>query len=88
MLGWAHYRFKMKLKAKAEEYSCRVVDCNESYTSKTCGCCGTENPIGGKEVWTCEHCGCVHDRDINGARNILLKQIFLALRDSFIPTLV
>lgn len=39
MLGWAHYRFKMKLKAKAEEYSCRVVDCTEEYTSKTCGNC-------------------------------------------------
>ena len=80
MLGWAHYRFKMKLKSKAEEYSCKVVDCTEEYTSKTCGNCGTENQIGGKEVWTCKHCGCMHDRDINGARNILFKQMFLALR--------
>lgn len=81
MLGWAHYRFKMKLKSKAEEYSCKVVDCTEEYTSKTCGNCGEISSIGGKEVWTCKHCGCVHDRDINGARNILLKQMFLALRD-------
>ena len=88
MLGWAHYRFKMKLKAKAEEYSCKVVDCNESYTSKTCGNCGEINSIGGKEVWTCKHCGCVHDRDINGARNILFKQMFLALRDPSTPCLV
>lgn len=88
MLGWAHYRFKMKLKSKAEEYSCNVVDCTEEYTSKTCGNCGTENQIGGKEVWTCKHCGCVHDRDINGARNILLKQMFLAMRDPSTPCLV
>ena len=88
MLGWAHYRFKMKLKAKAEEYSCKVVDCTEEYTSKTCGNCGHINTIGGKEVWTCKHCGCVHDRDINGARNILLKQMFLALRDPSTPCLV
>ena len=88
MLGWAHYRFKMKLKAKAEEYSCKVVDCTEEYTSKTCGNCGEINSIGGKEVWTCKHCGCVHDRDINGARNILLKQMFLALRDPSTPCLV
>ena len=88
MLGWAHYRFKMKLKAKAEEYSCKVVDCTEEYTSKTCGNCGEINPIGGKEVWTCKYCGCVHDRDINGARNILLKQLFLAMRDPSIPSLV
>lgn len=88
MLGWAHYRFKMKLKSKAEEYSCKVVDCNESYTSKTCGNCGKISSIGGKEVWTCKHCGCVHDRDINGARNILFKQMFLAMRDPSTPSLV
>lgn len=81
MLGWAHYRFKMKLKSKAEEYSCKVIDCTEEYTSKTCGNCGEISSIGGKEVWICKHCGCVHDRDINGARNILLKQLFLAMRD-------
>lgn len=88
MLGWAHYRFKMKLKSKAEEYSCKVVDCTEEYTSKTCGNCGEISSIGGKEVWTCKHCGCVHDRDINGARNILFKQMFLAMRDSSTPCLV
>lgn len=88
MLGWAHYSFKMKLKTKAEEYSCKVIDCTEEYTSKTCGNCGNINSIGGKEVWTCKHCGNVHDRDINGARNILLKQIFLAMRDPSTPCLV
>ena len=88
MLGWAHYRFKMKLKSKAEEYSCKVMDCTEEYTSKTCGNCGKINTIGGKEVWTCKHCGCVHDRDINGARNILFKQMFLAMRDPSTPSLV
>ena len=88
MLGWAHYRFKMKLKSKAEEYSCKIMDCTEEYTSKTCGNCGEINSIGGKEVWTCKHCGCAHDRDINGARNILFKQMFLALRDPSTPCLV
>lgn len=88
MLGWAHYRFKMKLISKAEEYSCKVIDCTEAYTSKTCGNCGEISSIGGKEVWTCKHCGCKHDRDINGARNILLKQMFLAMRDSSTSCLV
>lgn len=88
MLGWAHYRFKMKLKSKAEEYSCKIMDCTEEYTSKTCGNCGEISSIGGKEVWTCRHCGCTHDRDINGARNILFKQMFLALRDPSTPVLV
>ena len=88
MLGWSHYRFKMKLKSKAEEYSCKIIDCTEEYTSKTCGNCGKISSIGGKEVWTCKHCGCAHDRDINGARNILFKQIFLAMRDPSTPCLV
>ena len=88
MLGWAHYRFKMKLKSKAEEYSCKIIDCTEEYTSKTCGNCGELSSIGGKEVWTCKHCGCMHDRDINGARNILFNQMFLALRDPSTPCLV
>lgn len=82
MLGWAHYRFKTKLKDKGREYSCKVIDCTEEYTSKTCGYCGNINSIGGKEYWKCKHCNSEHDRDINGARNILLKQEFLALRDS------
>ncbi|MFF4803012.1 RNA-guided endonuclease InsQ/TnpB family protein [Streptomyces sp. NPDC001351] len=42
-------------------------------SSKLCGACGT---VGGKlplnvREWTCEHCGVVHDRDVNAARNIL-----------------
>lgn len=82
MLTWSHYRFKQKLKSKAEEYSCTVVDCDEAYTSKTCGVCGGINEIGSKERWKCRHCGAKHDRDVNGARNIFVKNLFLALRDS------
>ena len=36
----------------------------------------------------CKHCGCAHDRDIDGARNILFRQMFLALRDPSTPCLV
>lgn len=72
MLGWSHYKFKQFLKYKAEEYSCNVIEVNESYTSKTCGNCGKQQNIGSKEVFKCS-CGLVIDRDLNGARNILLK---------------
>ena len=86
MLTWSHYRFKQHLKNKAAEYSCVVVDCDEAYTSKTCGNCGEINNVGGREVWKCKHCGKKHDRDINGARNIFIKNVvpekmLLALRD-------
>lgn len=72
MLGWAHYRFKTFLKYKAEEYSCNLVEVNEAYTSKTCTACGKQQNIRSKHVLKCS-CGISIDRDINGARNIFLK---------------
>jgi putative transposase len=74
MLGWAHYRFKQFLTNKAEEYSCSVIEVNESYTSRTCGKCGKQQNIGSKELMKCS-CGLELDRDLNGARNVLLKNI-------------
>jgi putative transposase len=84
MLGWSHYRFKQFLKFKAQEYSCEVVEVNEAYTSKTCGKCGKIQNIGSKKFLKCS-CGFTIDRDLNGARNIFLKNIHLASKDSSIP---
>jgi putative transposase len=84
MLGWSHYRFKQFLKCKAQEYSCEVVEVNEAYTSKTCGKCGFIQNIGSKKIMKCS-CGLELDRDLNGARNIFLKNIHLASKDSSIP---
>ncbi|MEU6239853.1 RNA-guided endonuclease TnpB family protein [Streptomyces sp. NPDC047024] len=42
-------------------------------SSRLCGNCGTVRdtlPLNTRE-WTCDHCGVVHDRDVNAARNIL-----------------
>ena len=75
MLTWSHYRFKIFLMNKAEEYSCEVIEVNEAYTSQTCTRCGTLNDIGSKEVLRCV-CGLKIDRDRSGARNIFLKNIF------------
>jgi putative transposase len=74
MLTWAHYRFKQFLKDKAEEYSCEIIEVNEAYTSRTCTACGKQQNIGSKKLMKCS-CGLELDRDLNGARNIFLKNI-------------
>ncbi|KAK9240213.1 putative transposase DNA-binding domain-containing protein [Lipomyces kononenkoae] len=74
MATWAHYRFQQRLLNKAREYPwCRVVLVSEAHTSKTCGRCGRLNNVGGSKVFSCSHCGFVCDRDVNGARNILVR---------------
>lgn len=79
MLTWSHYGFRELLKTKAELYPwVNVVECEEPYTSKTCGCCGElNNKLGGAKTFKCKKCGYVADRDINGARNILLRYLSL-----------
>ncbi len=76
MLTFAHYRFKSILKAKAIEYSCKVIEVSESYTSRTCSYCGKQNKIGSKTKLSCS-CGKTVDRDLNGARNIFIKNLNL-----------
>jgi putative transposase len=75
MLTWAHYRFQQRLINKTREYrQCSVVIVDESYTSKTCGSCGhVHKKLGGNKVFKCPQCNVVLDRDVNGARNIILK---------------
>ena len=47
---------------------------SEAYTSMTCTCCGELNEsLGASEVFACDACGLVIDRDVNGARNVYLR---------------
>ncbi|KAK9375264.1 putative transposase DNA-binding domain-containing protein [Lipomyces chichibuensis] len=74
MNTWSHFRFQRRLLNKAREYPwCRVVLVSEAHTSKTCGACGHLNNVGGRKEFRCAQCGYVCDRDINGARNILVR---------------
>ena len=79
MMTWAHYQFKQRLLFKRQEYPwCKVVICDEAYTSKTCGRCGAlHQKLGGNKTFKCPSCCLVLDRDVNGARNILLKNASL-----------
>ena len=76
MLALSHYSFKERLLHMATYRGCKVHICDESYTSKTCGCCGNMNDtLGGNKVFVCSKCGISIDRDYNGARNIYLRNI-------------
>lgn len=74
LLGLSHYKFQCKLKFKCLEYQRKLIICGEEYTSKTCGRCGIlNNKLVGKKIFKCDKCELVIDRDLNGARNIYLK---------------
>jgi putative transposase len=77
MCTWSHFRFRQHLIHKACEYPwCQVVICTEEYTSKTCGFCGyIHKKLGGSKEFCCPQCKTKLDRDINGARNILLRYL-------------
>jgi putative transposase len=74
LLSFAHYRFKQFLKNKAVEYGKSIVDVCEAYTSKTHPQTGEIRNIGGAKVVKLLD-GSVVDRDIVGARNILLRAL-------------
>ena len=74
LLNLSHYKFLQKLKFKSNEYGRELVICEEHYTTKTCGKCGILNhKVGSSKVFKCNSCLCQLDRDMNGARNIYLK---------------
>ena len=76
MCTWSHYHFCQHLHKACEHPWCEVVVCTEEYTSKMCRCCGHINKgLGGSKVFHCLACCLELDRDINGARNILLRYL-------------
>ena len=73
MYSFHSFMLKLKYKCKKNEKKLYVVD--EAWTSKTCTLCGKINDVGGKEVYQCGGCGNEVDRDVNGSRNILIKNL-------------
>ena len=73
MHTWSPYTFQQRLHNRANGTTTFVMDQDEAYTSKTCGRCGKINKkLGSSKTFECQ-CGTVIDRDVNGARNILVK---------------
>lgn len=79
MSMFSFHSFKEKLIYKSKVYGKKLIIVNESYTSCTCGVCGKINNVQGKEVYTCDFCKLVIDRDVSGARNIFIKNTTLRL---------
>ena len=75
LMNWSHYTFRQVLKAKAAETGTKVVVMTEEYTTVTCGHCGHVRSKFGGKTFCCPQCGMTCDRDVNGARNILIKAI-------------
>jgi putative transposase len=74
MLSLGHFDFKLRIKWYAKKYGKHVVDCNESYTSKTRSWSGEiDNNLGGRKIIKDDNF--IVNRDVNGARGILLKQL-------------
>jgi putative transposase len=72
----SHYKFRQHLINKGNEYGCKIVKVTEEYTSKTCTKCGgMSEEYDKKREKTCKRCGYKIDRDVNGSRNILLKNL-------------
>jgi len=63
------------LKFKCKNTKTRLYIVDESYTSKTCTRCGQINNVGASERYECERCRIKIDRDVNGSRNIMLKNM-------------
>ena len=76
--GW--YQFTSMLDYKMKWYGGSIIKIDRFYpSSKTCSACGykaSKMPLNVRE-WVCPVCGCVHDRDINAAQNILTEGLRL-----------
>ncbi len=74
MITWAHFRFRERLIFKSRQYGCKIAVVDEAWTSKTCSGCGKlDHKLGSKKIYSCVYCSMIMDRDINGAKNIFLK---------------
>ena len=75
LMSIAHGMFRVVIKRKAVDHDSKVLLVPEMVTTKTCGNCGTINDVGRSKVYRCVSCGFTCHRDLQGARNILMKTI-------------
>ena len=80
MLICGHYAFRQRLlHSRIHRKDKEVYLVEEGYTTRTCGLCGGVNHnVGSAKVFKCisTQCGARIGRDVNGARNIMLRGVF------------
>lgn len=69
------YKFKQRLLYKATEKNKKVYFVHEAYTSQTCCICGSNNKPGNSKIYSCMTCKKQIGRDVNAAKNILMKGV-------------
>ena len=75
MPGLAHHRFRQRLEWMCRKFGKRLVTCNEACTSRTRSWDGFVNEhLGGTK--TVSDGSIVVDRDMNGARGIMLRALY------------
>ncbi len=72
---FSHYKFQQKLIGLCNFHNTTLYIVEEDFTTKTCGVCGELKEVGKAKIFECTSCGYKQDRDIHGARNIMLKHI-------------
>lgn len=71
-----HYQFQQRLRYKSIIRGVKLYIVGEEYTSKTCTRCGTiDKYLTIEKIYNCKRCNLIIDRDINGARNIMIKNL-------------
>ncbi len=76
ILNWSHSKFIDRLTHHMHKNGKKINIITEEFTSKTCGNCGWLNEkLSNKDIFCCRSCGLNISRDVNGARNILLKHL-------------
>ena len=73
--AFAFHKFKERLIYKCKATNTTLILMNESYTSRTCSCCGHVNLSSTSKTFQCQKCQRKMDRDFNGARNIMIKSL-------------
>ena len=80
LLQYSFHKFKQRLTYMCERYGCKLILVAPALTTKTCSNCGDINEVAKSETYNCPNCSFSCDRDVNSAKNILIKGMTIMFR--------